>query len=468
MSKLPPNVQAIIQPVIDEAKAATNAAGGGEDSFDVPSDDALAQAFTAHHGGDLLHVQTWGRWLIWDETRWRIDETGQVLDFARAVCRAKAVYCTTPNGAKAVASAKTVRAVESLARTDRQHAVTADLFDADPWTLNTPGGVVDLREGAIRPHRRDDYMTRTAAVTPGGECPAWHAFLDRVTGGDAELQAYLQRWAGYMLTGSTREHALAFLHGLGGNGKTVFLNTIKRLAGGYAKTASMDVFTASPHDRHPTELADLRGARLVVVSEVDEGKRWAEAKIKSLTGGDPISARFMRQDLFEFTPQFKLMIAGNHKPHLRNVDAAMKRRFHLIPFEVTIPDAEKDTELEAKLEAELPGIMAWAVAGAVAWAKGGLQAPERVRQATEEYMQAEDSTAQWMEDACHVAPDASARSSDLYQSWKKWAEAAGEAPGTQKTFTETLLGRGFSKKPSNRGIIFHGLRPKVEDYWSEP
>src|SRR5262249_1446093 len=226
------------------------------------------------------------------------------------------------------------------------------------WELNTPSGIVDLRTGEIRKHARLAYMTKITGAAPDASCPTpyWRAFLNRVTGDKQELVEYLQRMAGYTLTGLTSEHALFFIYGLGANGKTTFLNAMIKAAGDYHMTAPIETFTASNHDRHPTELAALQGARIVTAVETEEGRRWAESGIKALTGGDRISARFMRQDFFEYTPQFKLIVAGNHKPGLRSVDEAIRRRFNLIPFTVTIPPEERDEALPEKLKAELPRI----------------------------------------------------------------------------------------------------------------
>ena len=179
-------------------------------------------------------------------------------------------------------------------------------------------------------------------MTPAGKCPIWLQFLAEITGGDQNLQDFLQRMFGYALTGVTTEHALFFLYGTGGNGKSVFINTISGILAEYHKPAPIETFTASQSERHPTDLAGLRGARCVTAVETEEGRRWAESKIKALTGGDRISARFMRQDFFEYVPQFKLIIAGNHKPGLSSVDEAIRRRFNLIPFTVTIPPEKRD------------------------------------------------------------------------------------------------------------------------------
>jgi putative DNA primase/helicase len=268
-------------------------------------------------------------------------------------------------------------------------AATAQQWDADPWALNTPDGVVDLRTGEIRPHRPTDYLAKITAVGPRNtSCPLWKAHLKRILNDDADLTSYLQRVLGYALTGSTREHALFFAYGVGSNGKSVTVNTVAGILADYAQTATIETFTASFADRHTTELAALRGARLVTASETEEGRRWAESRIKMLTGGDPIRARFMRQDEFEFQPQLKLLISGNHKPGLRSVDEAIKRRFHLIPFTLTIPPVERDADLTEKLKSEWPAILSWMIAGCLAWQQTRLNPPAAVRDATAAYLDA--------------------------------------------------------------------------------
>jgi putative DNA primase/helicase len=218
------------------------------------ADDALALKFTERHGGDLRFTAAWGRWSVWDGCVWKQDETLCVYDLARTVCRETSAGCRDKRLAPRIASAVTVAAVERMARADRRHAATVEQWDSDPWALNTPGGVIDLRSGKLRVAEREDYITKTAAVAPGGECPGWLAFLSRITNGNRELQDYMQRMAGYCLTGVTREHALFFLYGTGGNGKSVFLNTISGVMGDYARTAAIETFIDSKNEHHPTDL----------------------------------------------------------------------------------------------------------------------------------------------------------------------------------------------------------------------
>jgi putative DNA primase/helicase len=416
----------------------------GGNAMPADSEDSLALSFAAERADDLRYVEEWGRWMHWNGQAWTSDKTSSAYDMIRAHLR-KFAGGMVWQEARKIGTAKTVAAVERMTRTDRRIVRTGDIWDADPWLLNTPGGVVDLRTGELRAANPDDHMTKMTAVTPHGDCPTWRAFLNKSLAGDVELIAFIQRVLGYALTGDTREHALFFMYGQGGNGKGVLLNTVGGIMGDYQKTAPVDTFIDSPHERHPTDLAGLRGARLVTASETEKGRRWAEAKIKMLTGGDRIAARFMRQDFFEFVPQFKLVIAGNHKPSLRSVDAAMRRRMHMIPFTVNIPESERDTGLPERLKAEWGGILAWLVEGCLAWQRGGLQPPAAVRAATDEYLSSEDVLGSWLDERCIQAAGNWASRQDLFMSWTRWAEGSREYVGTQKQFLDAMRQHGFEE-----------------------
>jgi len=362
--------------------------------------------------------------------------------------------------------ADTVAKVAGLARSNTAQAASVGQWDADPWLLGTPAGTVDLRTGKLREAQAEDYITMSAAVVPavpGTPAPIWLSHLDRITNRNKELQRYLQRFFGYALTGSIREHAFGFGHGSGANGKGVTLNTIKSILGDYAITIPTEMLMVSQSDRHPTDLARLRGVRLAIGSETEEGKRWAESKIKALTGGDPIAARFMRQDFFEFEPQFKLFVVGNHRPSLRGIDEAMRRRLHLVPFKVTIPEEERDHDLPEKLRSEWPATLQWCIDGCLAWQQEGLSPPDIVRAATEDYLDSEDAMSLWIEES--TTPDVNAweASGALFASWKRWAEAAGEYVGSQKRFSATLQERGFTpKREPGTGLRgYLGLRLKA-------
>jgi putative DNA primase/helicase len=389
------------------------------------------------------------------------EDTLRAFDLARAVARGFANACNDSDDKPKIASAKTVAAIERLARADRRHAAIVEQWDADPWVLNTPGGIVDLRSGSTLLHDPARYMIKITAVAPGAKCPLWRGFLNVITGGNIELQAFLQRIAGYALTGSIREHALFFLYGTGANGKGVFINTLTAILADYAAVAPMETFVVKHGEHHPTDLAGLRGARLVTAQETERGRRWAESKIKAMTGGDPITARFMRQDFFTYLPAFKLMIAGNHKPGLSGVDEAIRRRFHLIPFTVTIPEGDRDKDLPDKLRAEWPGILQWMIDGCRQWLETGLNPPSAVQAATEAYLSEEDTLAQWIEECCITGKGQWGIGALLWESWQKWCGANNERPGSRKGFTDAMSAHGYPKDKSQgvRGYAGIDLKP---------
>jgi putative DNA primase/helicase len=432
------------------------------------TEDALALAFCEAHPL-LRYVARWNRWMMWDACRWLEDDTLSVYDRVRHHVR-RIVGDRDDKDATAVTKAQTIAAIERLAKADRRYAATVDQWDADPWMLNTPGGIVDLRDGTLGTNDPQAYLTKSASAGPAGGCPTWLAFLKDVTAGDEDYIRFLQRVVGYAATGSIAEHAMFFLYGPGGNGKGTFLNTLKRVLGDYATVASMEVFTESNTDRHPTELAMLRGARLVLAQETEEGRAWAEARIKALTGGDPVTARFMRQDFFTFEPTFKLIVAGNHKPKLRNVDDAIKRRFHLLPFMQKFSGERVDKHLADRLMDEAGGIIRWIVEGALAYQNEGLSPPKVVQDATAEYFAAQNLFDQWLQDCCETGPNHWEPSSRLFQSWRRYAEAAHERVGDQKTLGERLEAAGFlpgNTRPKG-GRHWNGLRlipEEIPDDW---
>ena len=277
-----------------------------------------------------------------------------------------------------VYSAKTIAAVERMAKADRRQATTIEQWDANDFAFNTEErqmATFDLRTGNSYAPRPSDYITkksRLPCAPPETPHPVWTAFLERIAP-DPELRAFLQRFIGYCLTGATTEHKFVFAYGTGANGKSTFINTIAAIFGDYATVADVGTFIAAATERHPTDVAKLHGYRLVVAQETEKGRRWDETKIKSMTGGDKMTARFMRCDFFDFVPKFKLWIVGNHKPRLDNVDEAMRRRMLLVPFTVQIPPEERDPDLPAKLKAEWPAILRWAIDGCLEWQRIGLR-----------------------------------------------------------------------------------------------
>jgi putative DNA primase/helicase len=428
------------------------------------SEDALAKAFVEAHGKDWRYVKTWGQWFEWDGDGWRRDDTAKIDHLAVQITR-QALYwdeakSLTPKERRMVNKRSTAGALRDVASANRKIAATIDQWDADPWALGVPGGVIDLRSAKLFAPEREQHITKRCAVSPDSGPPTrWLEYMKRCHNGDEQTIAYLQRYAGYCCTGETGEHAFAFLYGTGRNGKGVFLETISRVLGDYAKTASITTFLEQRNPAHSTELARLHKARLVVTEEAGVGGKWNEARIKHMTGGGKITARYMRQDDFEFTPSFKLLVAANHKPMLKSVDEAMKSRIHLVPFSVTIPAAERDPNLLEKLEAEWPQILGWMLEGCAQWQEKGLAPPQRILDATDEYVQSEDILADWMAACCVMEGEVDG--ADAYKSYAKWCDEQGHSAWSRIGWSRALTERGtVDGRRSNGRTIFMGLSLK--------
>lgn len=424
------------------------------------SDAHLANIIVQKYSHRLRYCPERGCWLAWDGRRWKEDSSGEASYLAGLLCQTMSHMAldiiANPVKAEAtatrLASTATRNAVLNYAQSYPAMQVPQSQLDFDPYLLNTPGGVVDLRTGKLRASDPAQYMTRITSTAPDFDMPTplWDAFLDECTASDRQLQLYLQRLIGYALTGLKTEHNLAFLYGSGGNGKGVFLNTIAGILDEYAKAASMDTFTAAKFDRHPTDMASLAGARLVTAQETQEGRSWDEQKVKMLTSTDKVQARFMREDFFEFVPTFKLVFAGNHKPEIRNLDDAMRRRFHLVPF--TIKPKKVNSLLQDQLKDEWPGILAWAIRGSRMWLDKGLAPPPSVIDATQEYFDEEDPIGQWIKDRV-VFDDASTEMvpfQNIYDNFNEWCGENGERVKSPKAFSRALVDRGRFRRERNK------------------
>jgi P4 family phage/plasmid primase-like protien len=421
------------------------------------SDLGNAQRLVDRHRPDIRYCHPWARWLVYDGRRWTVDDSGEITRRAKETVQAIYAEATTADDEQRKALAKwaiqsenerRIKSMIELAKSELGVPVQPDELDQDPWLLNTKSGTVDLRTSKLRPHCREDLITKLAPVTfePEATCPTFEAFINTIMGGSANLIAFLQRAIGYSLTGSTREQVMFIAHGTGSNGKTTLLaDTILPLLGDYAQQTPTDTLMVKRGETIPNDLARLKGARLVAAVESDEGRRLSEALIKQLTGGDRIAARFMRSEWFEFTPAFKIWLGTNHKPVVRGTDHAIWRRIRLIPFNVTIPDAEQDKQLPDKLRAELPGILRWAVEGCLAWQRDGLGAPDEVTQATTAYREEMDVVGGWITDCCVTNLSAAASAKALYTSYTEWCEANGERPQNQRAFGARLTERGFRR-----------------------
>jgi putative DNA primase/helicase len=411
------------------------------------NEDAIALAFADKFSNILRYCHDQNTWLEWDGNRWRPERKSLAFHYAREIARSSNIKAE-----RGTAKASTAGGAERFARADPRIATVSSDWDGDPWLLATPDGTVELKTGELRDSRPGDRITKITAAGVSGECPVWNQFLEDATRQDGALIDYLQRVSGYCLTGSVKEHALFFFHGDGGNGKGTFLNTLTAIMQDYAKVSSMTTFTASKHEQHATEIAFLHGARMVTAQEVEEGKHWATAKIKSLTGGDPITARVMRGDPFTFLPTFKILIAGNNKPALKTVDEAVRRRFHMIPF--TNKPSVIDKDLDEKLQAEWPGILNWMIEGCLLWQRIGLAPPPIVTESTQEYFEDQNTFHQWVAECCETGQHYEDTVGRLFGSWAKWCDRNGEYPGTSKSFSQVLSKEGYIPIRSNSARKF--------------
>lgn len=468
------------QPEQNTAPAAAAAPEPDDDAPPLYSDAALARRLVNKFGGNLRYCEPLGGWQLYERGVWSRDETLMVEHLAHRICleqsrrAAEDPMLDKARGkeARRLASSGAQAASLSKARSDRRVVVHQDDFDADPWVLNTPSGVVDLRTGELKPHDPKGYHTRITRVGPKPGRPVqFLRFLQEATGGDQGLIDMIQVKAGYWLTGITREHDLTFIWGPGGNGKSVLVNALSYILHDYAVSTDPSTFAQSKNEQHPEALARLRGARLVLANETQEGVSWNESRVKQASGGDKMTARFMNQNSFEFTPQFKLVFVGNHKPRIANLDQAMKRRFHLVPFTVT--PKVIDRELDEKLKAEAGEILAWAIEGCLRWQREGVKLPEVVRNATAEYFTDEDPVGRFLEERCVVQHDATVYSASIYEAWREWAHEQGEHIRTARWLTSTLsqrpgIERWKCSRTAQRGLRGVELIYEPGEFESQP
>ncbi len=406
-------------------------------------------------GPRLRFVPQQGKWYVWNSTHWVPDSiklaeaevNGMLVREAKRIVAEAEGDAEREKRRKVAASFQTAQRsvnVRRLLESDRNIALDANSLDSDPWILNTPSGVIDLKTGNVSPCDPGLLCSRITATGMDRTPPVtWLRFLHDACGGDERMVTYLQKVAGYCLTGDTTEQTFWFIWGPGGNGKSLFLGTLHGVLKDYATTMASDTLTASNGDKHSTDLAMLAGARFVYTGEVAAGKRWDEERLKRLTGDGPVTARFMRQDNFVFTPQFKLLIAGNHQPVVRDVDAGLKRRMRLIPFTHQPPVI--DPQLFDKLRLEWPQILGWAVEGSLMWQRDGMQTPETVRLETSEYFEEEDVFQQFLDDCCRPTPGGVAYTENLFSRWREWANAHNVYIGDQKRLAGALRTRGYER-----------------------
>jgi putative DNA primase/helicase len=450
------------------------AAPGGEAPAPAPmewkrTDYGNAERLVYAHGRDLHFCRAWGDWLAWDGTRWEPDATDEAMRRAKATVRGiwrDAAEVGGDDGVKLVKharaseSAARLNAMLSLAESEPGIGIKPDALDASPWLLNCANAAVNLRTGEARPHRREDLCTKASPVAydAGATCPRWRRFLREVFEENEELVSFIQRAAGYSLTGLTSEQALFILYGTGANGKSVFAETLAYVLGDYAQSARAELLMQkrSRGGASPEEAA-LHGARLVTTSETNAGGRFDEATVKRLTGSDTIRARRLYQQEFEFEPTHKLWFATNHRPEIKGTDYAIWRRLKLVPFGRKFGPGERDEGLAETLRAEAPGILRWAVEGCLTWQREGLNPPAAVTEATDAYRSEMDVLGTFFDDVCVLEANVTAQSTKLFERYQSWCEASGERAMKRRAFGLAMTERGFERERRRDGYHYIGV-----------
>lgn len=425
------------------------------------TDDGNALRLIDAHEAEIRYVPERSKWLIWEGHRWGWDDAGHVRELMKAIARDLPIGEPAERKHRGYSlSARGTSASLQQACSDRRIVARATVLDSHLLELNTPGGIVNLVTGQIQPPDPEQMHTRSAAVAPEKmDTPRWDAFLEDTFGGDAEMAAFVQRLSGYSASGDIRYQILPFLFGGGQNGKSVLMDVLRSLLGDYAAPAPA-AFLMAGKNEHSAELAQLQGLRLVIASEVNQDARFDEAKMKELTGGEAIRARFMRQDFFTFEPTHHLWLMGNHQPEVKAGGDSFWRRLRLVPFLHKVPEHKKIENLSRLLVAEEgPGILHWVVQGAVDVFDGGLRAPESVMAATRAYAEEEDHLGRFLESCCMRSGSEQVRleTKKLRAAYEAWCHTEGELALKPQAFGRELKRRGISRSDSNGRAFYLGL-----------
>lgn len=428
------------------------------------SDLGNAARMLAMHGSDIFYVGQWDTWVFWNGHYWQRDTIGHVPKLAYKMVRlmlnaANAIEDEDKRKAaiKFALTSENLKGLNAMLAITKEHVrVSADQFDTSIWLINVPNGTLNLKTGILQPFDKSDMLTKSISVTydETAQCPKWLNFLYMIFAGDQNLIDYVQKAVGYSLTGDVSEDCLHFAHGGGGNGKSTFFSILEKILGEYADKAPSAMLMASKFEGIPVDIAELQGKRLVVASEISRNVRWNEAKLKDLTGGDRLKARYMRANPFSFQPTHKLWIYGNYKPTVIGADDGIWRRMRLIPFIVKIPDSIKDTNFEDKLIPELAGILNWAVQGCLKWQSEGLAPVEAIDHATHEYREEMDRLQVFINECCAVGESRKCVVNELWGVYNSYCRQSGEYCVDKTEFRERLKRKNFVIKNGTANKLY--------------
>lgn len=427
----------------------------------------LARRFVERFGRNLRYSYARRAWLYWDGRRWTLDDGSRVeLWMKNTVDLVFYEAAETASSDERKARVKFALRMEKrtdqkaaleLARSEPGIPVDHAQLDSDPWLLNVRNGTIDLRDGSLQEHRREDLMTHLCDLEfdRNAGAPRWDRFLTEIIP-DPEVRRFLKKAIGYSLTGDVREHMFFICHGPGANGKTVLFEIVMALLSDLAIKCPSDTVARNRGTGIPNDIARLVGKRFAAVVELEDGLRLAESRIKEIVGADTITARFMKGEWFDFRPMVKLWLASNYRPNIKGTDYGMWRRVCLIPFEVTIQNP--DRELTAKLVQELPGILRWAVEGCADWRAEGLEPPERVRLATAGYQSAEDVIGRFLDDECVIEDGRMVKKGELYEALEGWCEVSGEETPSKRKLSSRLTDLGMDESRTGSARYWLGIR----------
>lgn len=466
-----------LQKAVESCKDTYSPTVPREDDFSVTigkpklygfDDTGNTERFTDMFGGKIGYYYTDKKWMLYDKIKWVYDTTGfinRLIDRSVEAMKQEAAYYEQQDAdmkeqfdrhCKKSRSHHAKTAIEKEA----QHYVpiAPNYLDRNKMLLNSPAGVIDLNTFEVRPATPQDYFTKSvnANFDKSAKCPLWDKFLETIFDHDKDLIRYVQKAVGYSLTGSTAEQCAFFLYGTGRNGKSTFIDVIRELFGDYARNIQPETIMVRNNNAINSDIARLKGARLVTTVEPNEGLKLNEGLLKQLTGGDIITARKLYAEEFEFKAEFKLWMATNHKPIIRGTDLGIWRRVHMIPFTVVIPENEVDRQLTEKLMEELDGIFVWALRGLAMYHREGLKMPHAVQQAVDEYKKEMDVVSRFLDECTEKAFAKSVKASDLYQVYTNWCSQYGEYQMSNTKFGKEIMQK-YERVRRNDGMYYVGM-----------
>lgn len=442
-------------------------------SFD---DTGNAERFKSLHGEVLRYSYIRKNWYFYDSKKWVTDQEGRIKTLADEVLvkmKSERIFIPEDGDEEKMKEAfqKHIKATRNnrgktnmIKESEHLLPIRPEEFDSDQYLFNVQNGYLDLKDGVLKDHDKGKYFTRISNVeyTDKADHPKWDEFLNTIFGGDKELINYIQRAVGYSLSGSTEEQVMFVLHGNGRNGKSVFLDIITDLFGSYSTNIQPQAIMVKQNQSGAAnpDIAKLAGSRLVTTTEPNEGERFDEGLIKQMTGGDRITARFLYEDEFEYTPQFKIWMATNHKPLIRGTDDGIWRRLAIVPFTVQIPENKVDKKLTHKLRREINAILHWAVEGYLMWQKSGLQEPQVIKDQRQDYRTEMDSVELFIGECCTISSTTAAKGADIFQAYKEWA-----GDNNQYMMSSVKFGRELSKRFASyrsNGTYYRGIEVRKE------